>query len=514
VTRRPFTRARLFRLLCAAAACLLCAACQPPRGGSGVVRIVPRPLSGAAAGQGKTAVSEEQPATRTQRPRISIDPAYTVLQVITVNMDQDADEEQLIAVKRLSDVSSPVHIIIADVDPDRGTYYYQSWEADTNASDSRVFSLSLRDLVGDHGLQIVASGMNDVGRLTLDLFRSLPPSQHQGLVYKPICQLVADDIAIIDADRPDTYSTSQKPGNACAVVATLRDTESSNVLDLVSIRYAWNAADGRYVPGAAEKIPGDQVQQELLRSLFSVSGEEAFERFITGSWIQLQPAPAAKGREAPLAIISFDPMNGKISLSSGNTQEAYIWLQSFRPFPNTLRVIGENEAVAAIKLNRTFTITASSSNAITVTVSGNETIETSTTHYTKVTDEIRDQLIDKPDTHVSLSQLALSGSYTSPSGAAVSFDPPRVTWTDGASSRAGTFLVFSLGTRTILSTRFPRGDRMQDAIISWLVDYSEKKDANRSVRTLSLSPIQLTMNGYEDANGDEISFEQIQVVTQ
>jgi hypothetical protein len=505
----PPTRARLRRLLCAAAACLLSAACQPVRSGTGVVRIVPRPLSGSAEEQAGAALAEERPAAATQRPRLSIDPAFTVLSVLTANMDQDPDEEQLIAVKRLTDISSPVHVIIADVDPDRGTYYYQSWEADTSASDSRVFTVSLRDLVGDHGLQIVASGMNDVGRLTLDVFRSLPPSQGKGLTYKPICQLVADEIAIIDADRPDSYSTSQKPGSSCAIEATLRDTESSNALDLVGIRYAWNAAEGRYVPGAAEKIPGDQVQQELLRSLFSVSGEEAFERFITGSWIQLQPAAVVKGREAPLALISFNPRERRISLSSGNTQEAYIWLQSFRTFSNTLRVIGENEAVAAIKLNRTFTITANSSALITVTVSGNETSETSTTQYTKVTDEIRDRLIDKPDAHVAMSSLVLAGPYASASGTTVLFDPPRVSWTDGPDARMGTFLVFSLGTRTILSMRFPRGDRMQDEIVSWLVAYREKKDAGRTVRTLTLSPIQLTMNGYEDANGDDITFEQV-----
>ena len=239
------------------------------------------------------------------RPRISIDPRDTVLQVLNVNLDQDADEEQVIAVKRLTDVGSPVRLIVVDADPSRGTYYFQSWDTDTSATDSRVFSVAAKDVVGDHSLQIVASGMNDIGKLTLDVFRLNPPSQGKGLTYKPVCQLVADEITVDESERPDNYATDPKPGAAFPVVAYLRDPDSQNVMDLVRIRYAWNPAAGRYVPGAAEKIPGEEVQQAQLKALYTSSGEQAFEQFISGSWVQAAASPKAK--DAYSSIIDFDP---------------------------------------------------------------------------------------------------------------------------------------------------------------------------------------------------------------
>ena len=75
------------------------------------------------------------------------------------------NEKQVIAVKRLADVGSPVRLIVVDADPSRGTYYFPSWETDTSATDTRVFSLSARDIIGDHSLQIVANGMDEAGRL-------------------------------------------------------------------------------------------------------------------------------------------------------------------------------------------------------------------------------------------------------------------------------------------------------------------------------------------------------------
>ena len=129
------------------------------------------------------------------RPRISLDPADTVLQVINANLDQSPYQKQVIAVKRTGDVDAPVRIIVADADPSRGTYYYQSWESPTNATDSRVFSLSVKDLIGDHGMQIVAQRHEPGGKLTIDVFRPIPAAQGKELTYKPVCQLVADDIS-------------------------------------------------------------------------------------------------------------------------------------------------------------------------------------------------------------------------------------------------------------------------------------------------------------------------------
>jgi hypothetical protein len=486
----------------------LIASCQ--RGGpstQGVIRIVPQPLGGSAP-VAAVAAADSQAAAAANRPRISIEPGDTVLQVMNANLDSDPDEEQVIAVKRLDDVGSPVRILLADSDRARGTYYYQSWESATNATDSRVFNLALRDLVGDHRMEIVATGMNEAGKLTLDVFRPLPPVQGKGLSYKPVCQLVADEISIEEADRPDSYSTDQKPGASFPVVAYLRDPDSQNVMDLVRIRYTWNDKENRYVPGAAEKIPGEEVQQAQLKALYTSSGEDAFEQFISGSWVQVIPAKNGKDPDTYGSIIDFNTQNRTISLLSGNTQEAYIWRESQRTIYNRMRAIGENATVLQIRLIRTFSINVDSPTTITVEIIGNESGESPSATYTRVTEDIRAKLLGRLDSQISMLNLSLTGRYLGNQGLAVTFTAPSLVWSDAAGQRSGTFVLFSLGGHPVMTTRFHGQSR--DKIVSWLVDYKERKEPQRNVRVLTLSPIRLTVNGYEDANGDALSLEQDQ----
>ncbi len=493
-------------MLTAAAFLLALAGCQA--GSGGVVRFVPKPSGPAAAGVEPTA--SEPVADPLSRPKISIDPRYTVIQVLNVNLDQDADEEQVIAVKDLGQVGSPVRLIVVDADPAQGTYYFASWDADTSATDSRVFSVAARDIIGDHTLQLVASGMNDAGKLTLDVYHLLPPSQGKGLRYRPVCQMVADQITVEDTDRPDSYATDQKPGASFPIIADLRDPDSENVMDLVRVLYTWNSAEGRYVPASPEKIPGAEVRQAQLKALFTSSGEQPFEQFISGSWVQVQPGVPGKTRDSYLSIIDFDTINRRISLSSGNTQEAYLWRESHRTIFNSMLVIGENETVLQIQLLRTFYITATDPNTITITIRGNDTDETTIVTYTRVDDDIRQKLLDRPGSQVLMASLPLAGRYLGRLGLTVDFQAPRLSWRDSSGQRTGTYVLFSLDGATILSARFGATAENPGKVTSWRVDYQETKDSLSATRTLVLTPVQLTVNGYQDANGDAVSLLQSQ----
>jgi hypothetical protein len=471
--------------------------------------VVPQPLTD-ADGRSVSQATAPLAESGAQRPRISIDPGDTILQVINANLDDDGDQEQLIAVKRADDLESPVRIIVADADPSRGTYYYQSWDSPTNATDSRVFSLSVKDLVGDHDVQIVASGMTASGKLSLDVFRQLPPEPGKGLIYHSICQLVADDISIEESRRTDSYASSDEAGPSFPIVAYLLDPESQNARDLVRFRYAWNSKEDRYVPGAVEKIPGEKAQAVQLEKLYNNVDEAAFEDFISGSWVQIQSDPAGKKADVYLQILDFDTLGRKISLASGDTQEVYLWRQSHRTIYNRMLVIGENEAVKQIA--RTFSIGVDSVDGLTVTIVGSESGEMPSIRFSKVTDAIRARLLERPEAQVSMSSLALSGLYEGTDDLSISFNGNEFTWIQAGSSRSGSFVLFSLGTRSILSVRLQADRGAGQEVLSWLLDYSEKKSATRVTRTLNLSPVLLTVKGYEDAIGDALRLEQSQEI--
>jgi hypothetical protein len=491
-------------------ACLTVAACG--RGGSsgGPATITPAPLTGAPAAAAAAVLSDAGTDAASDRPRISIDPSLTILQVLNVNLDTDPDEEQVIAVKKLDDVGSPVRIIVADADPTQGAYYYQSWEGDTNATDPRVFSLSVKDIVGDHGMQILASGLNEAGLLTLDVFRSVPPSSGRGLAYKAIFQLVANEISVQEVDRPDTYSTEGKPGPSFPIQAFLRDPDSQNVLDLVSIRYTWNSPEARYTPGPAEKIPGENAQQTQLSTLYLSAGADAFERFLSGSWVQVPAVQTGKKNDSALSILDFDPRLRTVSLATPSAEDIYDWKQSQRTIYKTLQITGENETVPLIQLTRTFRITADSPNSITVEISSPDlTAEPTTNVYTRVTDDIRDALLNRPDARAGQASVTLDGRYSTPDGLSLDFSGSRVTWSDASGQKSGGYVLFSLGTATILTIQIGDNPRTPGQTSSWLVNVHGGGNATPAARTLALSPVRLTVSGYEDLNGPDLLLTQV-----
>ena len=107
-----------------------------------------------------------------------------------------------------------------------------------------------------------------------------------------------------------------------------------------------------------------------------------------------------------------------------------------------------------IQLLRTFYISVSDPNTISVTIRGNDTDETSTVTYTRVDDEIRQKLIDRPDAQAVLSPLPLLGRYMGTLGLSVDFQYPRITWTDNGRQRTGTYIPFSLAEERSSTTRF------------------------------------------------------------
>jgi hypothetical protein len=109
-----------------------------------------------------------------------------------------------------------------------------------------------------------------------------------------------------------------------------------------------------------------------------------------------------------------------------------------------------------------------------------------------------------------MAPLTLSGSFVGNDGLSLDFEGSRLTWTANGQRRTGSFVLFSFGARTLLSMRVIGPQGTPDQISSWLVDFHERKDSLHIVRTLGLSPVELTVKGYEEAKGDTLVLEQIE----
>jgi len=495
------------RLIAPLLALLLLAGCQKQpsaRGAQG--RIVPQGPRVPAASEASLPAGDARVEAEGTKPRVAIDVQDVALHVVSANLDVDPEEEQVIAVKRRNELEAPVRVIVVDSDPAQGQYFFQSWESETNAINARVLALTVTDLVGDHGREIVVSGMNREGRLTLDVFRASPPPLGKGLAFRPVCQIVADEIHVEESERDDAYSYGGKNGESFPIVSYLRDPQSENVMDLIRITYSWKYAEGRFVPGPPEKIPGEKVEQKQLEKLFTTGTVAAFEEFLAGSWVQI--SLGSGGAEKVGSIVDFQPRSRRLSISSGDTQEVYVWRDTLRTIYNRVILIGENEAVP--KITKTFSIGVESASSIAVSIQGSDLGDFPLATYTKVSDEIQSLLLSGAGAAVTLDEPALSGAYASDSDLAIEFSNPRLTWTEGGTRREGSYVVFSLRGRRVLGVRLLSESPPASESRSYIADFKEKRGTNRIVRTLVLTPVLVTVKGFEEALGNPLTLSQTQ----
>jgi hypothetical protein len=92
----------------------------------------------------------------------------------------------------------------------------------------------------------------------------------------------------------------------------------------------------------------------------------------------------------------------------------------------------------------------------------------------------------------------------------IDFVNPRLTWTEGEKSRDGSYVVFSLQGRRILGVRLLSGSPTSSESRSYLADFKEKREASRVLRTLILTPVLVTVKGYEETVSEPLTLVQTQ----
>ena len=112
-----------------------------------------------------------------------------------------------------------------------------------------------------------------------------------------------------------------------------------------------------------------------------------------------------------------------------------------------------------------------------------------------------------------LSPLELTGVWRSPGGIEIIFDMPRIEWIDGEKKRIGTASLFSLGDKLVLQIQFMKKNGALEETINWIADYEEDRDSTRIIRSLSLSPAQLSVDNIRATGAAWRRFEQIEILS-
>jgi hypothetical protein len=430
--------------------------------------------------------------------RIGMGRSETALAAVNANLDADPDLEQVIAVKRMDDLSSPVRIVVADSNTAIGRYYFKSWEADASSNSVRVCRLSVLDLVGDHGMQIVLEGMDGWGLKTLDVFKRMPHAGDSALSFGSACRISADDIRIQEVARSPAYSAGTKNGDSFTIDAYSRDRDSANLRDLIRTTYAWDYAENAYVAGVQAKVTREEIDHGILDALFSADDLVGFEDFIEGSWVRTDARTASGDRLHTDEIVMLDPALRTISWSLGDTEEIYSWKESLRAGRD--RILARCFNIDVRTITRTLLIRVVSADSLEISAAGTDTGESDAVVFSRITDEVRYMYLAGNGAPATAKET-IEGSYRSADGIHVEFDGARLRWSLLQSDESGTYILFSVVDRRILSIRFQDEDGAPEGIRYYLFE------SGQSAQRIVLTPIRLVMQGYEIASGEQIVLE-------
>ena len=246
-----------------------------------------------------------------QALRLTLEEDEIPVAVLTRDFNSDSYDEQVIAYRILQDIDSPIYITYAEYDNQHETYYRQ-WNASTAATKPGTLILYSEDLIGDGGICILVSGMNGAGEQTLTVFRKIDSESEP---FIKIAEFrIEGSIAVEETDY--TRRTQER---SLTIATYGRDYSSSNLMDQIEVKYAFNPVNGLYEQSSMVKIPGTQIEQMRVGEL--LNGDPVrFESFIDGLWYQ--------GDGKSRKYVFFNTVTRELIFYDNNSQEVFVWQNS------------------------------------------------------------------------------------------------------------------------------------------------------------------------------------------
>jgi hypothetical protein len=417
-------------------------------------------------------------------------PNEVILDVATVNLDQDEGDEQVLTIRKTDRSDGRLSIVVADYLVQRRTWI-RAYEGETLATKLTTFSIQVKDLLGDHNLNIICTGMNDANEQTATVFRRSPGSAL--LVYGPICSIAADSIVIDEKERSEGYQLGQTNGESWPLYAFSSDKDSQNILDQVKTVYSWDEKKASYERSAEERIPGAQVERAMISKVLTGS-EGDFERFIQGIWFEAGTGPFDAGAR----LLVFDRPGSRITFYSEESQEVFTWSYS-NPTRYGLYVGCQNESVS--NLRRLMDVELTGADAITVRVFEDLQMKVDAedrwdgTYRKLPASAVESALRAVPGR--APPGFRLDGVYKSADGVEISFAGSRFVRSSGGRTEKGGFAAYRLGGDVVLELSVLKEDGVLEGRSVYRAVYSEGKSGKVLQRRLVLSPARTLITGLE-----------------
>ena len=469
-------------------------------------KIVAAPEGGGSAPPAFT-LSDAESDSSLQTPKIDLTYDERVVQVLTANLDADDANEQVIVVKSAggdasSGTAASLKLIVADFD-NALNGYVRSWETSLGALDERTVRTAAKDVIGNHTLQIVVSGMTKSNQADLSVWKIV--SQASGrLSYAPIFTQESDlSVEIAESDRGVGYSEGYSNGASFPIVVFSRVPGSTDVSSIIRDTYRYSFPAQIYVLDRHETVKVEKAVTDRLAALLKSGSPDLLKRYLEGIWYK----DDGEGK-SDQKILTINTETGEIALYSKNAQEVYNWKYSRRSLFNTLHVYTESALLKSVQPN--FTLVLNSPDELSVEI----------TEYSMAEQALNEEWGGKYVRHKepaaadggkpqAVSTL-LRGEYVSQTGVRVTFAYPSFTWREGSVSEKGGFCVTPIendGTaKYLLSLKVVADEGLTVTDKFFTLDFTPPPPGTDPADAFTLKPAQTSVYGVLTLKGQPLSF--------
>lgn len=266
-----------------------------------------------------------------------------------IDFDGDGYDDQINTIRSMT--SPFIKIIVGLYNPYKGQYE-RSAIIDTEIIQTRTFSYTCMDIIGNHRNVLSYSGFLEDGNSVMKLF--LPEKRDAGLVMNNIGDFRSDGtIFIQQLDRHESY-LSQKANGVSYPVWVYRSDNSQreNSLDQIQTRYVWDIASGKYVKDTETRVREAKVSTSELNKILDGT-VASFKNHLEGLWFSSDNDQ----------FMFFNPREEEIIFQADDTQEVYTWVSSTLR-RNGIYITAINSSIN--NLTRRIDISLSSTDAIQV----------------------------------------------------------------------------------------------------------------------------------------------------
>ncbi len=488
-THGPFIAAVAITL--ALAAYFFLSSRTPGAGGAG------EPVRYRSFEAGSLPAGEDEPEAKAPRlsSAIPLEPDETLLDLYSLNMDFDDEEEQILVTRRSGDASGAIRVVLADYSPS-SRRWTRAWEGQTLSTQVKTFQVSGVDLIGDHNFDIVCTGMNADNEQTMTVFwKSDPDDGRSGLRFIKVFEQSADAVLVEDGERSESYKMGQTNAESWPITVWRPDPDSSNFLDQIKETWTWSFTAKAYLMTDRERIPGASIAKKLADSILDGKAD-TFERWLEGIWYQEGLDPLAPGT----LFLTFQPRDGTVLFSSEGVVENFRW-ESSSPTRMGIYVSCRNQSVS--NLRRLLDVELETAESIDVRVFQDLRMKADVSgrwdgRYRRLSPEAA-KAFRKVPSAASVSGLSLDGLFLAPGGEELRFDGSLYTMKSAEGLEEGSFAVYTLAGKTLLDMRaIKAGDQPSSRRRSWFLSLSVRsEDGGTPVTVLSLAPARVGMDGAE-----------------